>query len=160
MGWHISIIAHAQNSILYSTNYLHSNIFTHVCVVVKILPFGNGWLLESNSCQYCLLTVIATIPATDLIDCPNVVVVLVKLKQDWNLVNCLKTYCQLTSVWLYCIEWRSEWLSFNANSAIFQLYQRPEQLNFQWEDDGVRFVLDQHAQLGFYSASSLKQVRG
>jgi hypothetical protein len=32
----------------------------------------------------------------------------------------------------------------NANSAIFQLYQ-------------VRFVLDQHAELDFYSASSLKQ---
>ena len=29
-----------------------------------------------------------------------------------------------------------------------------EQVNFQWDDDEVRFVLDQHA---FYSASSLKQ---
>ena len=28
---------------------------------------------------------------------------------------------------------------------------------FQWEDDEVRFVLDQHAELNFYSASSLKQ---
>ena len=32
-----------------------------------------------------------------------------------------------------------------------------EQVNFQWDDDGVRFVLDQHAELDFYSASSLKQ---
>ena len=41
-----------------------------------------------------------------------------------------------------------------------------EQVNFQWEDDDdddddddkeVRFVLDQHAELDFYSASSLKQ---
>ena len=33
-----------------------------------------------------------------------------------------------------------------------------EQVNFQWDDDEVRFVLDQHAvQVGFYSASSLKQ---
>ena len=33
-----------------------------------------------------------------------------------------------------------------------------EQVNFQWEDDGdVRFVLDQHGELDFYSASSLKQ---
>ena len=48
----------------------------------------------------------------------------------------------------------SEWLLFNANSAIFQLYF---QLNFQWDDDEVRFVLDQHAELDFFSASSLKQ---
>jgi hypothetical protein len=35
------------------------------------------------------------------------------------------------------------------------------QVNFQWDDDDdddeVRFVLDQHAELDFYSASSLKQ---
>ena len=50
----------------------------------------------------------------------------------------------------------SEWLLFNANSAIFQLSWR-EQVNFEWDDDEVRFVLDQHAELDFYSASSLKQ---
>ena len=33
-----------------------------------------------------------------------------------------------------------------------------EQINFQWDDDDeVCFVLDQHASLDFYSASSLKQ---
>ena len=33
-----------------------------------------------------------------------------------------------------------------------------EQINFQWhDDDEVCFVLDQHASLDFYSASSLKQ---
>jgi hypothetical protein len=32
-----------------------------------------------------------------------------------------------------------------------------EQVNFQWDDDEVRFVLDQHAKLNFYSANSLKQ---
>jgi hypothetical protein len=47
----------------------------------------------------------------------------------------------------------SAWLLFNANSAIFQL----EQVNFQWDDDEIRFVLDQHAALDFHSASSLKQ---
>jgi hypothetical protein len=31
------------------------------------------------------------------------------------------------------------------------------QVNFQWDDDEVRFVLDQHAELDLYSASSLKQ---
>ena len=42
-------------------------------------------------------------------------------------------------------EWVSEWLLFNIISAIFQLYQ----VNFQWDDDEVRFVLDQHAKLDF-----------
>ena len=32
-----------------------------------------------------------------------------------------------------------------------------EHVNFQWDDEEVRFVLDQHAKLDFYSASSLKQ---
>ena len=32
-----------------------------------------------------------------------------------------------------------------------------EQVNFQWDNDEVHFVLDQHAELDFYSASSLKQ---
>jgi hypothetical protein len=32
-----------------------------------------------------------------------------------------------------------------------------EQVNFQSDDDEVRFVLDQHAKLDFHSASSLKQ---
>jgi len=30
----------------------------------------------------------------------------------------------------------SEWLLFNANSAIFQLYHGKKQGNFQWHDDG------------------------
>ena len=32
-----------------------------------------------------------------------------------------------------------------------------EQVNFQWDDDEIRFELDQHAELDFDSASSLKQ---
>jgi hypothetical protein len=50
-------------------------------------------------------------------------------------------------------------LLFNANSAIFSAMLWREQFNFQWDDDDdeVRFVLDQHAELDFYSASSLKQ---
>jgi hypothetical protein len=34
---------------------------------------------------------------------------------------------------------------------------QPQQVNFQWDDDEVHFVLDQHAELDFFSASSLKQ---
>ncbi len=32
-----------------------------------------------------------------------------------------------------------------------------ELVNFQWDDDEVRFVLDQHGELDLYSPSSLKQ---
>jgi hypothetical protein len=32
-----------------------------------------------------------------------------------------------------------------------------EQVNIQWDDDEVRFVLEQHAELDFYSTRSLKQ---
>ena len=52
----------------------------------------------------------------------------------------------------------SEWLFVNVNSALFQLLSISwrKQVNFQWDDD-VHFLLDQHAELYFYSASSLKQ---
>jgi hypothetical protein len=33
-----------------------------------------------------------------------------------------------------------------------------EQVNIKWDDDEVRFILDQHAELDFYNASSLKQL--
>jgi hypothetical protein len=46
---------------------------------------------------------------------------------------------------------------FNANSAILSAISWREQVNLQLDDDDVRFVLDQHAYLDFYSASSLKQ---
>ena len=54
--------------------------------------------------------------------------------------------------------WVSEWAivvlhQFSNYSAI----SWREQVNFQWDDDEVSFVLDQHAELDFYSASSLKQ---
>jgi len=42
---------------------------------------------------------------------------------------------------------------FNANSAIFQLCHGKNKLIF----NEVRFVLDEHAQLNLYNASSLKQ---
>ena len=46
---------------------------------------------------------------------------------------------------------------FNANAANFQLYHGEEQVNFQRDDDEVHFILDQHAELDFYSARLLKQ---
>ena len=43
---------------------------------------------------------------------------------------------------LFCL---SKWLLLNANSAIFQLYHGENNYIFQWDDEEVRFVLDQHA---------------
>jgi hypothetical protein len=53
----------------------------------------------------------------------------------------------------------SELLLFNANSAIFQLYHGENKLILQWDDDVVRFVLDQHAEFDFYSAACSPLVR-
>ena len=55
-------------------------------------------------------------------------------------------------------DWLSEWVivpycKFSNFSAI--LWR--EQVNYQWDDDEVRFVLDEHAELDLHSASSLKQ---
>jgi hypothetical protein len=46
-------------------------------------------------------------------------------------------------------------MSITRSRTPIELWQ--EQVNFQWDDDEVRFVLDRHAELDFYSASSLKQ---
>ena len=43
-----------------------------------------------------------------------------------------------------------EWMVFNANSTIFQLYHGKNKLIFNE-------MMDQHAELDFYSARSLKQ---
>ena len=40
---------------------------------------------------------------------------------------------------------------------IFSAISWREQVNFQWDNDEINFVLDQHAELDFTSASSLKQ---
>ena len=42
----------------------------------------------------------------------------------------------------------SEWLLFNANSAIFS-YIMARTSYFHWDDDEVGFVLDQRAELDF-----------
>jgi hypothetical protein len=49
-----------------------------------------------------------------------------------------------------------EWVSDRCLTPI-QLYHGENKLILQWDDDEVRFVLDQHAELDFYSVSSLKQ---
>ena len=56
-------------------------------------------------------------------------------------------------------EWVSEWVSDCCLTPIQQLcsYIMTKTSYFKWDDDEVRFELDQHAALDFYSASSLKQ---
>jgi hypothetical protein len=45
----------------------------------------------------------------------------------------------------------SQWVLFNANSAIVQLYYG---VNYQWDDDEVRFVLNQDAELDLYETTA------
>jgi len=51
----------------------------------------------------------------------------------------------------------SGWLLFNAILATFSALSWREQVNFRWDDDEVRFVIDQKAELDYYSANSLEQ---
>jgi hypothetical protein len=50
-----------------------------------------------------------------------------------------------------------EWVSDCCLTPIQQFFQWQEQVNFQWDEDEVRFLLDQHAELDIYSTSSLKE---
>jgi hypothetical protein len=61
--------------------------------------------------------------------------------------------------WKYYFEWVSERvIVVYRQLSNFSGVSWREQVNFQWDDDDeVCFVLDQHASLYFYSASSLKQ---
>jgi len=50
-----------------------------------------------------------------------------------------------------------EWVSDCCLTPTFSAISWREQVNFQWDDGEIHFVLDQPAELDFYSASSLKQ---
>ena len=51
--------------------------------------------------------------------------------------------CYLQHIHVY-ITFMCGWLLFNANSAMFAAISWREQVSFQWDDDELRFVLDQH----------------
>ena len=76
----------------------------------------------------------------------------------WGILNTKMTRMN-ASTYIYeechttCV---SEWLSFNAKSIFFSAISVREQIIF-WCDDYFPFVQDQHAELNFYSANSLKQ---
>jgi hypothetical protein len=60
----------------------------------------------------------------------KIYVILVELYMKWTLLSHLKGV--------------SEWLLFNANTAKFSAISWREQINSQWDEDEIRFVLDQH----------------
>jgi hypothetical protein len=51
----------------------------------------------------------------------------------------------------------SEWLLFSAIRIICEPYHGEKHVIFQWYDDDVCFVLDQHAWLDFYSVGCFSQ---
>ena len=63
----------------------------------------------------------------------------------------------LSAKYACCSPRVSEWLLFNANPAIFQLYHGENKLIFNEMMMRSAFRLDLHSQLDLYSASSLKQ---
>jgi hypothetical protein len=86
----------------------------------------------------------------------------------WTCVS--EWVCECVSEWVsewvggWVSEWVSEWVRWVSEWVRCQFSNMSatgiswrEQVNFQWDDDEVRFVLDQHAEFDFYSASSLKQ---
>ena len=63
------------------------------------------------------------------------------LMKSYNLLKVTISIAWKSDNWNYLIQ-KSEWLLFNANSEIFQLYHGKNKLIFQWDDDEFRFVLD------------------
>jgi hypothetical protein len=51
----------------------------------------------------------------------------------------------------------SEWLFGYRQVGSFLVISWRGQVTFRWDGDNIRFVLDQHAYVDFYSASSQKQ---
>ena len=69
-----------------------------------------------------------------------------------------ETYrCSISANTKVLIIWVSKQVLFNANSATVYHGENMLIFNHQWDDDEVRFVLNQQAELDFYSASPLKQ---
>jgi hypothetical protein len=48
-----------------------------------------------------------------------------------------------------------KWEQCTTQQLFSYIMARTSFLDFQWDNDEVRFVLDQHAELDFYSASLL-----
>ena len=59
--------------------------------------------------------------------------------------------CLLGKILFYNNEWMNNCCLSPIQQFFSYIMPRREQLGFQWDDDEVRFVLDQHAKLDFYS---------
>ena len=66
---------------------------------------------------------------------------------------------RFTTNWFSWYMIRQKWVGDCCLTPIqhFFTYIMARQVSFQWDDNEVRFVLDQQAELDFYSASSPKQ---
>jgi hypothetical protein len=53
--------------------------------------------------------------------------------------------------------WFSDLNSIQKISSLPNIFTQNVEFNFQWDDDEISFVLDQHAELDLHSASSRKQ---
>jgi hypothetical protein len=49
----------------------------------------------------------------------------------------------------------NEWLLLNANASNISAISWRKQVDIQWDDDEVHFVLDQHAELDFYKVKGV-----
>ena len=64
--------------------------------------------------------------------------------RSWRIL--LQQPSRVVSEWRNSRSMLSEWvIVVHANSAILSAISSREQVNFQWDDDEARFVLDQHA---------------
>jgi hypothetical protein len=70
--------------------------------------------------------------------------------------DCERTWCKFFQK---RVVWWVHWMNDCCLIPIQQIsaISWREQVNFQWDDDEVCFVLDQHVEMNLYSASSLKQ---
>ena len=80
---------------------------------------------------------------------------------DQYLVEVVQPLTQYSTWWRVSVlvvvvqEWMSDCCLTPIQQFCLAIWR--EQVNFQWDDDEVCLVLDQHAELDIYSASSLKQ---
>jgi hypothetical protein len=112
----------------------------------------------------------------------QVVVILTTIHHDYYIVRCMIIHRVYMYIYMYqysyyivttaktktdyilklknrigVVKSKSAWVIALRQLSNFSAISWWEQVNFQWDDDEDRFVLNQHAELDFYSASSLKQ---
>jgi hypothetical protein len=74
-----------------------------------------------------------------------------------NSNNGKAVHIQFYTWYIYTSNYETQYLQLPTLMIYSTYFGEMYQVNFERDDDEVRFVLDQHAELDFYSASSLKQ---